>query len=165
MPSGTDAAWAATVLAVLVVGVAASIFVGLVPGALAVAAVAIGLALGRQERSEFTVRAPQVLGILGSLVAIVSVVSGMVAGYVDRIVFAIVAIVFAALVAAIPFLRRIKPQAAGAGMFVAGLLGFGATLPWSINTYYSAAAPLWLVAAGLLVARGLAASRVPREQA
>jgi hypothetical protein len=165
LPSGTDAAWAATVLVVLGVGVAASIFVGWLPGALAVAAVAIGLALGRQDRSEFTVRAPQVLGILGSVVAIVSVVSGLAAGYVDRMGFAIIAIVFAAFVAVVPFLRRIKPQAAGAGMFLAGLLGFAATLPWSINTYYSAAVPLWLVAAGLLVSRGLAASRVAREQA
>jgi len=44
-------------------------------------------------------------------------------------------------------------------IIVAGILGFAATLPWYINTFYVAALPLWIVGAALLLFGGFSARR------
>jgi uncharacterized membrane protein HdeD (DUF308 family) len=45
-------------------------------------------------------------------------------------------------------------------MFVAGIFGFLATLPWYINTFYVAALPLWLIGAALVLFGAFSPRRV-----
>ncbi|HET9110817.1 MAG TPA: hypothetical protein VFN78_08340 [Ktedonobacterales bacterium] len=99
------------------------------------------------------------LGALGGVVAVLSVANGFVAvsadpQYRSRAIFAIAALVFGIIAAVSGFIPRMHPAAAGALMLAAGVLGFLATLPWYINTFYVMALPLWIIGAALLFASG-----------
>lgn len=104
------------------------------------------------------------LGALGGIVAVLSVANGFVSVgadpvYRSRAFFAIVALVLGIIAAVSGFLPRTHPAVAAALMLAAGTLGFLATLPWYINTFYVMALPLWIIGAALLVA----GSRSPKS--
>jgi hypothetical protein len=149
--------WAAVVLSIVAVGAVAASFLGYLAAGMAVAAMVIGLAVGYVDRSSFTIKAARAFGLLGSALAIFSVVTALDLGDTRRLGFAVAAIAFAAIAGAVTFFTRIPAPAAGAVMFVAGMLGFASTQAWDAKTFYFGAAPMWFVGAGLLVARGLAA--------
>ena len=52
-----------------------------------------------------------------------------------------------------------RPALASVVIIVAGILGFAATLPWYINTFYVAALPLWIIGAAFLLFGGFSARR------
>lgn len=100
-------------------------------------------------------------GALGGAVAVISVANGFVAvggdpRYEARAIFAIMALVLGIVAAVSGFIPRLHPAAASGLMLGAGILGFLATLPWYINSYYVVALPLWLVGAVALIAGGRA---------
>jgi hypothetical protein len=104
------------------------------------------------------------LGLVGGALAVVCVVSGfMDIGadplYQSRMGFGVAALALGIIAGISGFLPRLHPAAASVLMFVAGTLGFLATLPWYINTFYIAALPLWIVGAALMLAAGFAPRR------
>lgn len=97
------------------------------------------------------------LGLVGGALAVVCVVSGfMDIGadplYQSRAGFGVAALALGIIAGVSGYLPRLHPAAASALMFVAGTLGFVATLPWYINTFYVAALPLWIIGAALMLA-------------
>jgi hypothetical protein len=105
-----------------------------------------------------------ILGLIGGVVAVVCVISGFAAIgadplYQSRAGFGVAALALGGVAGISGFLPRLHPTAAGALMLVAGILGFLATLPWYINTYYVAALPLWLIGAALVLAGGFSLRR------
>ena len=115
------------------------------------------------RKSLFVVSAVRFLALAGTVIAVLSVTSTLIAGYDHPVEVAVPAVVLAVVVSAIGFAPRLRSSWAGAVMIVAGLLGFAATLRWGLNTNYYLAVPLWLVAAGLLVAKGSRSSGAFRK--
>jgi hypothetical protein len=111
----------------------------------------------------FVVSAVRFLALAGTVIAVLSVTSTLIAGYDHPVEVAVPAVVLAVVVSAIGFAPRLRSSWAGAVMIVAGLLGFAATLRWGLNTNYYLAVLLWLVAAGLLVAKGSRSSGAFRK--
>lgn len=96
------------------------------------------------------------IGVLGSIAAVVSVVIGYTAIgadplYEPRWGFGAAALVLAVVAGLSGLIPRLHAGAAAVVMFVAGVLGFLCTLVWYLNTWYVAALPLWLLGALLLL--------------
>ncbi len=105
-----------------------------------------------------------ILGLIGGVVAALSVMSGFVAIgtdplYQSRAGFGIAALALGVIAGVSGLLPRLHPAAASVLMFVTGTLGFVATLAWYINTLYVAALPLWLVGAVLILVGGFSVRR------
>ncbi|MGH2504213.1 MAG: hypothetical protein ACRDID_17030 [Ktedonobacterales bacterium] len=104
------------------------------------------------------------LSLIGGGVAVASVVSGFLTiggdpQYQGRLAFGVAALLLGAVAGIAGFLPGLRPAMAGALIVVAGVLGFAATLPWYINTYYFVALPLWIIGAELLLVGGFSARR------
>ncbi len=96
------------------------------------------------------------IGVLGGIAAVVSVLSGFAAIgadplYEPRWGFGVAALGLGAVAGISGLIPRLHPAAAGVLMFVAGMLGFLSTLVWYLNTWYVVALPLWLLGAILLL--------------
>ena len=96
------------------------------------------------------------LGLLGGVVAVVSVANGFAAIgddplYQSRSAFGVAALALGVLAGIVGFWPRISPAVAAALMVGAGLVGFLITLVWYINTLYVVALPFWIVGAALLL--------------
>lgn len=96
------------------------------------------------------------IGVLGGIAAVVSVLSGFATIgadplYEPRWGFGAAALGLGVVAGASGLIPRLHPAAAGVLMFVAGMLGFLSTLVWYLNTWYVAALPLWLLGALLLL--------------
>jgi len=104
------------------------------------------------------------LSLIGCGVAVASVVRGFLEiggdpAYQGRLAFGVAALLLGALAGIAAFLPGMRPAMASVVIIVAGILGFAATLPWYINTFYVAALPLWIVGAALLLFGGFSARR------
>ena len=96
------------------------------------------------------------IGVLGGIAAVVSVLSGFAAIgadplYEPRWGFGAAALVLGIVAGLSGLFPRLHAGAAAVVMFVAGVLGFLCTLVWYLNTWYVAALPLWLLGALLLL--------------
>ncbi|HKS70063.1 MAG TPA: hypothetical protein VJQ45_06565 [Ktedonobacterales bacterium] len=96
------------------------------------------------------------IGLLGGIAAVVSVVMGYNAIgadplYEPRWGFGAAALVLGVVAGLSGLFPRLHAGAAAVVMFVAGVLGFLCTLVWYLNTWYVVALPLWLLGALLLL--------------
>jgi hypothetical protein len=89
-------------------------------------------------------------------VAVMALAPGLRAGYLGPVEVAIPAVTLAVVAGAIAFAPRLPASGAGAVIIVSVVLGFAVSLHWGTNTPYYLAVPLWLVAAALSLAKGLA---------
>lgn len=104
------------------------------------------------------------LSLIGGGVAVASVVRGFLEigsdpNYQGRLAFGVAALLLGALAGIAAFLPGMRPAMASVVIIVAGILGFAATLPWYINTFYVAALPLWIIGAAFLLFGGFSARR------
>lgn len=103
------------------------------------------------------------LSLIGGGIAVASVISGFLAiggdpAYQGRAAFGAAALALGAFAGIAGFLRM-RPALASIAIIAAGILGFLATLPWYINTYYIAALPFWIIGGAFLLFGGFTARR------
>jgi hypothetical protein len=106
------------------------------------------------HKPRIVITVARLLALIGSVVAVLSAVSGFIAGYDHPVEVAVPAIVLAIGTCVLALPSRVPAPMAGTLMAVAGLIGFGIMLQWGVNTLYYFAVPFWLLAAGLLISAG-----------
>lgn len=97
-----------------------------------------------------------ILGVLGSIIGVVSAISAFVAvggdaAYSARLWAGWAALVLAVLAGAAAPLMSTRPVAAGLIMLVSGFAGFVCINLFYINTFYGLALPLWIAGAVLII--------------